>query len=385
MVSGLGSLVSRVRRRTTGPRGAPALDDVSFEVQQGDSFAIVGPNGAGKTTALKIVARISYPTSGRVRMRGRIGALLEVGSGIHPELSARENIHLYGQILGMGKDEVRRRFDEIVEFAELSHVLDRPVKMYSSGMQLRLGFAIASHLDPEIFVVDEALAVGDAGFQTKCIDRMTSLVREGRTLVFVSHTLPIVREICNRGILLDGGKVRAEGTANEIVDRYLEMVSGKIASRSNASDLIDILGSRVVSQRSGSAQISTNDPITIEVDLEAKEYCENAILGIAIKDGRMTSLINLTQLSTGNSTDLPAGRHKWTVKTGPIPLLPGSYETLIAIGSTTRTRNYMEPRIFGLLVVSDGPSNRKRDQLFVKDAGFGPICVDFDMKVENII
>lgn len=357
---------------------------MSFQVNQGDSFAIVGPNGAGKTTALKIVARISYPTSGRIRMRGRVGALLEVGSGIHPELSARENIHLYGQILGMGKEEVRGRFDEIVEFAELSHVLDRPVKMYSSGMQLRLGFAIASHLDPEIFVVDEALAVGDAGFQIKCIDRMTALVKEGRTLVFVSHTLPIVREICNRGILLDEGQVREEGTANEVVDRYLEMVSGKIASRSHSSDLIDIVHSNVVSMRTGSARIATNDPIRIEIDLEVKESCENAILGMAIKDGRVTSLINFTQLSSGASISLLPGRHRWTITSGPIPLLPGSYETLMAIGSTSRTRNYMEPRIFGLLVVSEGPPDRKRDQLFAQDAGFGPICVDFDMEVRRL-
>ena len=157
-------------------RGMLALNDVSFEVPEGSFFAIVGPNGAGKTTALKLISRISYPTHGSISVRGRIGALIEVGSGVHPELTARENIWLYGQILGMTKGEVRRRFDEIVSFAELGHVLDTPVKMYSSGMQLRLGFAIASHLEPDIFLVDEALAVGDASFQAKCVERMTKLV-----------------------------------------------------------------------------------------------------------------------------------------------------------------------------------------------------------------
>src|SRR5690349_15509961 len=177
------------------PGGTLALDRVSFEVEQGESFAIIGPNGAGKTTALKIISRISYPTSGRVRVRGRVGALIEVGSGVHPELNARENILLYGQILGMSKTDVRRRFDEIVEFAELAPALDTPVKMYSSGMQLRLGFSIASHLDPDVFVVDEALAVGDAGFQAKCAERMTRLVAQGHTLLFVSHNLSAVEAV----------------------------------------------------------------------------------------------------------------------------------------------------------------------------------------------
>src|SRR5438876_9448101 len=184
--------------RREEPKGTLALDRVSFEVQPGESFAIIGPNGAGKTTALRIISRISYPTGGRVRIRGRVGALIEVGSGVDPELTARENIWLYGQILGMPKTEIRRRFDDIVGFAELAHVLDTPVKMYSSGMQLRLGFAVASHLDPDIFVVDEALAVGDTGFQHRCAERMSTLVREGRTLVFVSHDLKAVELICSR-------------------------------------------------------------------------------------------------------------------------------------------------------------------------------------------
>ncbi len=196
--------VRRAGRRLAGQRnegrGPIALEDLSFEIEEGESYAIVGPNGAGKTTALKLISRISYPTSGRVKVRGRVGALIEVGSGVHPELNARENIWLYGQIMGMSKADVKRRFDEIVEFAELGHALDRPVKMYSSGMQLRLGFAVASHLDPDIFVVDEALAVGDAGFQAKCVERMMKLVAEGRTLLFVSHNLSAVEAICERGL-----------------------------------------------------------------------------------------------------------------------------------------------------------------------------------------
>src|SRR5437588_11822684 len=185
--------LSFLRHTPLEPKGTFALDHVSFEVQEGEAFAVIGPNGAGKTTALKLLTRISYPTGGRIRVRGRVGALIEVGSGIHPELTGRENIWLYGRIMGMSRQDIAARFDEIVDFSELSHVLDKSVKMYSSGMQLRLGFAIASHLDPDIFVVDEALAVGDAGFQAKCVDRMTHLVTEGRTLRLVWHTLSAVR------------------------------------------------------------------------------------------------------------------------------------------------------------------------------------------------
>src|SRR4051812_30799518 len=181
-------------RGQSRPRGKLALEDVSFTVEEGESVALIGPNGAGKTTALKLLARISRPSAGRIRMRGRLAALIEVSSGLHPELTGRENIWLYGRILGMSRTEIHERFDAIVDFAELADVLDRPVKMYSSGMELRLGFAIASHLDPDIFIVDEALAVGDAGFQVKCVERMTALVREGRTLLFVSHNLQAVED-----------------------------------------------------------------------------------------------------------------------------------------------------------------------------------------------
>src|SRR5207302_8187511 len=165
-----------------------------------------------------------YPTGGQVRVRGRVAALFEVGSGVHPELTARENRWLYGQILGMSRAEIRRRFEEIVEFAELSRVLDTPVKLYSSGMQMRLGFAIASHLEPDIFVVDEALAVGDAGFQAKCVGRMMRLVADGRTLLFVSHNLSAVEAICERGVFLIDGRTASAGPTRSVLRAYLEWI-----------------------------------------------------------------------------------------------------------------------------------------------------------------
>lgn len=380
LVSGFRGIGRRLSGKPREARGAIALDDISFEVGQGDSLAIVGANGAGKTTALKLVARISYPTSGRVRVVGRVGALIEVGSGIHPELNARENIRLYGQILGMGKQEVRGRFDEIVEFGEFGHVLDRPVKMFSSGMQLRLGFAIASHLDPDVFVVDEALAVGDAGFQTKCIERMTKLVSEGRTLVFVSHTLPVVKEICNKGILLEEGRLVYEGSASEVVDNYLRRVTGKISARKREQEHIDVVGVRATSL-GGSSSIATFDQISIKVELAVKERCEDAQIGIGVTDGRQGNLIALTMLSTGQTVDLNPGRHTVVCSTGPVPILPGSYEMLIVISSSTKALNFMEPRVIGVLSITEGPANRKRDLLFPRAGGFGPVCVDFEYEV----
>src|SRR5437588_4911240 len=204
------------------PRGTLALDRVSLEVGEGEAFAIIGPNGAGKTTILKLLTRISYPSEGDIRVRGRVGALIEVGSGIHPELTGRENIWLYGRIMGMSRHDIARRFDEIVDFSELGHVLDTTVKTYSSGMQLRLGFAIASHLDPDIFVVDEALAVGDAGFQAKCVERMMHLVRDGRTLLFVSHNLPAVESLCPNALFLHDGHIVNTGSARDVLRMYLD-------------------------------------------------------------------------------------------------------------------------------------------------------------------
>ena len=217
-------LSSRARGRPARETGALALKDVSFEIEEGESFAIIGPNGAGKSTALKLISRISYPTSGRIRIRGRVAALMEVGSGVHPELTGRENIWLYGQILGMTKADIRRRFDEIVEFSELGGAIDTPVKFFSSGMQLRLGFSIAAHLEPDVFVVDEALAVGDAGFQAKCVERMTKLTREGHTLLFVSHDLSAIEAVCERGMFLLDGKVAAVGTQRDALRAYLDWV-----------------------------------------------------------------------------------------------------------------------------------------------------------------
>lgn len=197
-----------------------ALKDVSFEVNRGDRIGIIGRNGAGKSTLLKILSRITEPTSGKITINGRVASLLEVGTGFHPELTGRENIYLNGSILGMSKVEIKKKFDEIIDFAEVEKFLDTPVKHYSSGMYVRLAFAVAAHLEPEILIVDEVLAVGDAAFQKKCLGKMKDVSGDGRTVLFVSHSMPTITSLCSDVILLDKGKVVKEGTASEVVMQY---------------------------------------------------------------------------------------------------------------------------------------------------------------------
>jgi lipopolysaccharide transport system ATP-binding protein len=218
--SSLRALVRRGRRQEARP-SFWALKDVSFEVNQGDVVGIIGRNGAGKSTLLKILSRITEPTEGSADIRGRVGSLLEVGTGFHPELTGRENVFLNGAILGMTRAEIKRRFDEIVAFAEVEKFIDTPVKHYSSGMYMRLAFAVAAHLEPEILIVDEVLAVGDAEFQAKCLGKMGQAAKSGRTVLFVSHNIASVQSLCNRCILLAGGRIRKQGRTDEVIAEYL--------------------------------------------------------------------------------------------------------------------------------------------------------------------
>jgi lipopolysaccharide transport system ATP-binding protein len=230
------SLMNAVRRPfSQRPRIAAetiwALKDVNFDVHPGEVLGIIGPNGAGKSTLLKILSRVTEPTSGRLELYGRSGSLLEVGTGFHPELSGRENIFLNGAILGMPRREIARKFDEIVAFAEVERFMDTPVKHFSSGMYLRLAFAVAAHLEPEILIVDEVLAVGDARFQRRCLDKMENASQQGRTVLFVSHSMSPISRLCSRAILIDGGTVVEDGPSDEIIRSYLRRSSHSAAVR----------------------------------------------------------------------------------------------------------------------------------------------------------
>src|SRR5687768_5286591 len=220
------AVASRVRRLGRGRADSEAntlraLDGVSLEVRRGEILGVVGRNGAGKSTLLKILSRITRPSAGRVEIYGRVGSLLEVGTGFHPDLTGRENIFLNGAVLGMRKAEIEKKFDEIVAFSELERFVETPVKFYSSGMYVRLAFSVAAHLEPEILIMDEVLAVGDMAFQQKCLDKMNEIRRQGRTIFFVSHNLPAVTRLCKRAVLLEAGRLVAEGPPHEVVNRYL--------------------------------------------------------------------------------------------------------------------------------------------------------------------
>jgi lipopolysaccharide transport system ATP-binding protein len=219
-----------------------ALQDVSFHVNEGEVVGIIGRNGAGKSTLLKILSKITYPTSGNVKVNGRVAALLEVGTGFHDELTGRENIYLNGSILGMRKREVEERFDAIVDFSGVGQFIDTPIKRYSSGMRLRLGFAVAAHLEPDVLVVDEVLAVGDAGFQKKCLRAMEGLRSGGRTVLFVSHNMAAMQNLCTRGIWIDAGKVRMDGGAKEVIKAYMSSFVGEQNVGSELTGLESRLG-----------------------------------------------------------------------------------------------------------------------------------------------
>jgi lipopolysaccharide transport system ATP-binding protein len=223
-------LLGRARQKSRNVEDFWALNDVTFDVKPGEVVGIIGRNGAGKSTLLKILSRITEPSTGRVRIRGRIASLLEVGTGFHPELTGRENIFLNGAILGMTRAEIRRRFDEIVAFAEVEKFLDTPVKRYSSGMYVRLAFAVAAHLEPEVLVVDEVLAVGDVAFQMKCLGKMKDVSVGGRTILYVSHNLSSITNLCDRGILLNRGRVVFDGSTDKAVNGYLQLAVDKTSS-----------------------------------------------------------------------------------------------------------------------------------------------------------
>jgi len=250
-----------------------ALRDVSFAIRRGDVVGIIGRNGAGKSTLLKILSRITEPSAGRVRIRGSVASLLEVGTGFHPELTGRENVFLNGAILGMPRKEIRRKFDDIVAFAEVEKFIDTPVKRYSSGMYVRLAFAIAAHLEPEILVVDEILAVGDAAFQKRCLSRMENIGHEGRTVLFVSHNMFTLRNLCTTGFLLRAGEVAAKGDITSVVETYLSSGAEQTAELSWASpetapgdDRIRVKAVRLTSGGQTVGEVAETEEFFIEVD-----------------------------------------------------------------------------------------------------------------------
>ncbi len=310
-----------------------ALDDVSFTVEQGEALGIIGKNGAGKSTLLKILSRVTAPTSGVVKVKGRIGSLLEVGTGFHPELTGRENIYLNGAILGMKKVEVARKFDEIVDFSGVEKFIDTPVKRYSSGMYVRLAFAVAAHLDPEILVVDEVLAVGDAEFQQKCLGKMGDVAnKEGRTVLFVSHNMAAIQQLCTKSILMDSGKLDYLGDSLAVVKRYMAFNEQKIDKRVNGYvaknelakfQLSDILFTDSIGSSRSAYMCGEN--ININLDLESETTFRNLIVTIGINDENGTRLTILHSDLSGASLQVASHRTIVTCSIPNLVLLPGKY------------------------------------------------------------
>ncbi len=289
-----------------------ALRDVSFEVKQGEVVGIIGRNGAGKTTLLKVLSRITEPTEGRAEIRGRIGSLLEVGTGFHPELTGRENIYLSGAILGMAKKEIERKFDEIVDFSGVEKFIDTPVKRYSSGMLVRLGFAVAAHLEPEIFLVDEVLAVGDAEFQKKCLGKMGDVAKEGRTVLFVSHNMLSLQNLCTKGILLESGKISMEDSIITVITKYMDLgreQTGEVCWASPHTALGDeevrLKAVRVVSEGRVTGVVDISKEFRIEIDYWNLEADSRRLVSIHLHNSMGICVLTSANLPSASLTPDP--------------------------------------------------------------------------------
>lgn len=322
-----------------------ALRDVSFDIQQGDRVGIIGRNGAGKSTLLKILSRITEPTSGRVSIKGRVASLLEVGTGFHPELTGRENIYLNGAILGMSKAEIKSKFDEIVAFAEVEKFLDTPVKRYSSGMYVRLAFAVAAHLEPEILIVDEVLAVGDAQFQKKCLGKMEEVGKEGRTVVFVSHNMGTINTLCNKCILLKEGRIMGYDATSIIVSQYFSVggrqelidITPQMRNRGDGSICFKTcaLFSR---EREPKTAFNIGENIRIEISLESA-YIGDMSFWLIIFDSAGVPLLS-THQRDAELNKIGAGKYKLVYETQNFGLMPGNYT--IAAGAFDTKLKFLE-------------------------------------------
>lgn len=318
-----------------------ALKDVSFKVKRGESVGIIGANGSGKSTILKLIAGVLTPTSGKVEVNGRIGPLIELGAGFHPELTGRDNIYLNGTILGLSKAEIDQKFNEIVRFAELENFIDTPVKHYSSGMQVRLGFSIAVNIDPQILIVDEVLSVGDVSFQQKSLKLMRDFRKRGVTIVLVSHNHQVVQEFCDRAIFLGEGKILYEGKPEVVVYHYLKYLSDKErdivgAIKKSAGKIVEIRKIEILDKNGKSNKaFKTKDSVIIRIKFKAKESVENPVFGIAFYKDDDTHISGPNNKTSKFSIDKIKGSGYIDYQINEIPLLAGKYYISAGIFNST--------------------------------------------------
>jgi ABC-type polysaccharide/polyol phosphate transport system ATPase subunit len=314
-----------------------ALQDVSFKVEQGEVLGIVGHNGAGKTTILKLLSSITTPSSGQIRVRGRLAALVEVSSGFHPELTGRENVFLHGSMLGMKRAEISRKLDSIIDFSGVADYIDVPVKRYSSGMYVRLGFSIAAHLDPDIILLDEVLAVGDAAFQAKCLDRIAEVRKSGRTIVFISHDLAAVYRLCDRALLLDHGRIIMDGAPRQVIDSYQQLTfAGKqtsFHSEPGSNSVKEAECSRVDFHTPGSgATPQTGYPMVAHVGYTAAQRVAGAVVRVSLfwPSGYLCAQLN------SKTFDLEVGSGRIEFNCPVLPVVPGLYRVDVCIEASGR-------------------------------------------------
>lgn len=315
-----------------------ALENINFNVGAGEVLGIIGKNGAGKSTLLKVLSRVTAPTTGSIKIKGRVGSLLEVGTGFHPDLTGKENIFLNGAILGMNKAEIKAKFDEIVDFAGVQKYVETPVKRYSSGMYVRLAFAVAAHLEPEILIVDEVLAVGDTEFQEKCVGKMKSVSGEGRTVLFVSHNMGTIRHLCTRGILLQNGKMTFDGGIEETIDRYLQSNSkllsdGTVPAGSSIQNSGDGNIKRVVlsnSKGENTTDYFYGSPIHIQINFQSEIALEKCLIGIQIKNALNESIQDFVNVYDHKDLAISKGENQYKISLNNA-LHPGKYFINITI------------------------------------------------------
>lgn len=338
----MNTLAMLTRRERVEDQIVWAVNDVSFEVQQGEVLGIVGRNGAGKSTLLKLLSRITYPTSGTMKVRGRVASLLEVGTGFHEELTGRENIFLNGSILGMKKREIEQRLDEIVEFSGISQFIDTPIKRYSSGMRLRLGFSVAAHLSPDVLLVDEVLAVGDADFQKKCLDAMDGLRTSGRTVLFVSHNMAAVEHLCSRCIWIEAGRLRADGEARAIVSEYMKTFARASVGAVNLEEIETRTGNgearftRLEFRNDAGETVNyvrSGDRLSIRMHFRAHKRLRDLVVGINVHSEYGTLLAASNNWATGDDIPLvEPGEAYSDFEIDCLYLLPGRYYLSLWLG-----------------------------------------------------
>jgi lipopolysaccharide transport system ATP-binding protein len=351
-----------------------AVKDMSFEVKEGDVVGIIGRNGAGKSTLLKMLSRVTEPTTGRLRMRGRVATLLEVGTGFHPELTGRENIYLNGAICGLTRHEIRRRFDEIVAFSEVERSLDTPVKRYSSGMYLRLAFAVAAHVQAEVLIVDEVVAVGDLQFQKKCLKKMEDVAGEGKTVLFVSHQLSAVQALCTRALLMDGGQLVEDGTVESCVNRYVKAASeGDDAQHADLRERCDRLGSGVARfiscellHESEESSVMGNsymigEAVGLRMTASCRDHLSGMVLGFSVIDMRGTVLFT-SHISDYIAWDeMPAGVSSFESWIRPCYLPPGRYSIRLGVSNSGSLADLLSDAIHFEVDPVVGPHGRMPD------------------------